>query len=604
MNELANCHPFLNELYYDKDSRFDKLSDRIKNWLLNNPGFYERLGAWISNYEKKDFDLALKLIFSLEYYNEAQVEKKFTDHLAALTRKGIYIEGQNNNTLLVMPDNKVDSAYRHGWLISKIEGIPGKNVINIEQLTKANVGDKYLLFVNDTHGSGDQFIRTVWTKLKKTGIASNKIIIVALTIAETAHKRFNTEGFQVFPDYVASSASKIFSHDEFIRIQELGGKIQPDTPLGYGNTALLTVYHFQCPNNTLPLIWSEGSETYRWQPLFTYRSKTSSLTKDVNKLNDSDEKQDQKQDGVDDVPSSKDKEFLGKIKNSIITDLEENGLVLKEMQSVFLPDKVDSNQPILIDAAAHQLTEIFIQSCRKKEKDLGALIDKLRTVFSNLIDKLKTNNTNSEIDKAEISSLAERLLNKILLFTIEDQWIAINQKKQNGQKYFWPDLDLNTLKVIHARLHQYLPYGLNDKNKDSSIVQDSSIRLNVRISKFLSKLNEIVNSDTHLDDQHMFNVEDLPEDKQVKRNKNNATNLNNQMGDRKISSDYKYRESFFWQISDISSAEEEVVNWANENIPELHWIILKSDLSEQIFWFNNKYLASAIKEYYKIWKNK
>jgi hypothetical protein len=49
--------------------------------------------------------------------------------------------------------------------------------------------------------------------------------------------------------------------------------------MGYGGAALLTAYYFQCPNNTLPIIWADGENNrtndhaYKWSPLFPYLPK-------------------------------------------------------------------------------------------------------------------------------------------------------------------------------------------------------------------------------------------------------------------------------------------------------------------------------------------
>ena len=274
MNELADGHPFLEKLQRARDPRLDSLDEKIRSWQLGSRTFYERLHDWFDNFDTtQDQELALRLILSVDYYNESRLEQVFKNRLAALTRKRIYISGEQKNAVLVMPGNKIDSAYRHGWLISKLEGLAGKEVLNIAELTQEIIADKYLVFINDTHGSGDQFLRDNWSKIKTKGVDPKKVVIVAIAIAQQAHKRYKDNGFVLIPEEIAKNAHQELNKEDFDRITQLGKELSPDSPLGYGETALLVAYHFQCPNNTLPLLWSKGSNQYRWNPLFEYREK-------------------------------------------------------------------------------------------------------------------------------------------------------------------------------------------------------------------------------------------------------------------------------------------------------------------------------------------
>ncbi|URK88554.1 hypothetical protein LP421_15960 [Rhizobium sp. RCAM05350] len=77
----------------------------------------------------------------------------------------------------------------------------------------------------------------------------------------------------------SKSADLILSGEEWERVKRLGSQVYPKYPVGFGDAALLVAYHFQCPNNTLPLIWADGENNktggscYPWKPLFPYRPK-------------------------------------------------------------------------------------------------------------------------------------------------------------------------------------------------------------------------------------------------------------------------------------------------------------------------------------------
>lgn len=47
------------------------------------------------------------------------------------------------------------------------------------------------------------------------------------------------------------------------------GKIlEKRCPLGYGNLEMAVVFEHGCPNNSLPILWSELGGELEWRPLF------------------------------------------------------------------------------------------------------------------------------------------------------------------------------------------------------------------------------------------------------------------------------------------------------------------------------------------------
>ena len=47
-----------------------------------------------------------------------------------------------------------------------------------------------------------------------------------------------------------------------------GKKIAKSVPLGYKDGQLLIVFHDNCPNNSIPILWATGTSSSPWTPLF------------------------------------------------------------------------------------------------------------------------------------------------------------------------------------------------------------------------------------------------------------------------------------------------------------------------------------------------
>ncbi len=52
-----------------------------------------------------------------------------------------------------------------------------------------------------------------------------------------------------------------------------GSRLQSHHPLGFSNGQLLLGFAYNTPDNTLPVIWSDGDEAYPWAPVFKRYSK-------------------------------------------------------------------------------------------------------------------------------------------------------------------------------------------------------------------------------------------------------------------------------------------------------------------------------------------
>lgn len=269
--------PFLRRL--DPHIR-GELRNRRQLWNIALDDFYSRIEAWFGNFATDDQSLALKLLLKMQYCSENDFERHIRHSLLPIQQYLFKSGGTLQDLRLVLPHNYGDSADRHAYDILKSWTLSQEQIVRVDQL--ANL-DRHcvLVFFNDTHGTGNQFLRDVFSKVGKDEFRA--IFVVAVTIAERALLRFQREleGVKVLPELPTPSIFDEFTAREVNRLRELGSQVYPKHPFGYGNAGLLVAYHFQCPNNTLPLIWASSEsgnnivdgKAYPWRALFPYKPK-------------------------------------------------------------------------------------------------------------------------------------------------------------------------------------------------------------------------------------------------------------------------------------------------------------------------------------------
>jgi len=273
LRDYAN-DPFLQRLPTEQEA---EIEGKIRDWGLQDQAFYERLDNWFSNFEsEEDKRLAYKIFMRIKYYNYRQFTRRLEQLYDSIKR---HLHATNNdpgNLVLVTPPGEGDSADRHAYDLIKSWGLSKEQVCSVAELDPRAFTDPVFILFNDTHGTGNQFLRDIWPRLKQFG--EHKIFVLAIAISQEALHRFRREmpRVHVIPHIPVQSVWALFTGEECQRIQALGQKVYPKHPMGYGNAGLLTAYYFQCPNNSLPLIWADGKNNtvdgaaYAWRPLFPY----------------------------------------------------------------------------------------------------------------------------------------------------------------------------------------------------------------------------------------------------------------------------------------------------------------------------------------------
>ncbi|NTU49963.1 MAG: hypothetical protein HGA87_03585 [Desulfobulbaceae bacterium] len=283
MNPFDYFHdPFLMRLNSEEKQA---IVEKLRVWGQMTQQFCERLDNWFCNFDDVDDKrLAVKILHNLKFYTPDDFTNRLKQLYGSIER---HLSETNNNPsdiVLVIPDGHGDSADRHAYDLIKHWHLLRGQIYTVSELAQKTFTDPAFILFNDTHGTGNQFLKDIWPSLRQYG--EHKIFVLAIAIAEEALNNFRKEmpRVHVIPAIPVMNAKTIFTGGEYLRLQEIGQRVYHKHPMGYGDAGILTAYYFQCPNNTLPIVWADGNnnevlgKAYRWNPLFPYIPKKKTET--------------------------------------------------------------------------------------------------------------------------------------------------------------------------------------------------------------------------------------------------------------------------------------------------------------------------------------
>ena len=278
--------------------------------LCNKWGLYQgsqitttHVRAWL---EQFGYNTEQKLMFNLlknvRFYDLAKIKEAFRP-LHSRVQENIAQRGgirsadrreRRGDILLSSFGSPAQSGSSYARIYANENGIFVGNVVSLDHISDVLQEEesdiKAIVFVDDIIASGNSAVDFLNTLNEQCGELLEKqevkIFISAICGLQIGIKKledaihevpFETEvivsDLLTEKDQCFNSTSEIFSssdeRDKAKRIVlEHGKLLQKKQSLGYENSQLLVVFHDNCPNNTLPILWCESMKKKHWIPLF------------------------------------------------------------------------------------------------------------------------------------------------------------------------------------------------------------------------------------------------------------------------------------------------------------------------------------------------
>jgi hypothetical protein len=257
--------------------------DNIRSWL-------EQFG------DIKDQRVMFKVLTNLRYYSNSFVREKMTEVDGIVRRKTVRKidrgKFKRSDILVSYMDGPAKSGAHFARLYADEAKIYVESVVEkskIGEALKTNTDVQAVVFVDDFVGTGQSAIEYL-NKLSPIILESTKnrdlkfyFVAVVAYIKGWRNLEKALESLclpiEAYVCEILTEEEKCFgekstafpdqNEKEYAKKVALvyGKEIVRKNPLGYGDLELAVVFERGCPNNSLPILWSE-SQTPKWIPLF------------------------------------------------------------------------------------------------------------------------------------------------------------------------------------------------------------------------------------------------------------------------------------------------------------------------------------------------
>jgi len=248
--------------------------------------------AWLEQFEPGERRSMFYLLANLRFYNNILVREAVQYLYRKLAESECFeLMEANGKCVLVARGGPGKSGSSIARIYRQENSLPSSASVNLSSLKEyldSNTAVKYIVCVEDVIGSGQDMVSLLrelhaccGELLKHMEV---KVVIQSVCALEDGldeiRKYLGDLPFEVLlfsfetrEKCFAKPPESWYIDEDWSEIRRIalkyGVRLKPKAPLGYSDSQMLVVFHDNCPNNTLPIIWASSTETeFYWTPLF------------------------------------------------------------------------------------------------------------------------------------------------------------------------------------------------------------------------------------------------------------------------------------------------------------------------------------------------
>ena len=294
--ELLRAASMSDEITRVKDQEVVDLATSLDHFRYRGRGIDAgAIRAWLDQFDGLYAQrLMFKVLSSVRVFDEHHLRAKVREGFGILAR---HMKEEVRPSTRVRRDIVVSSldqsAAKAGIgycrLFATENRISTERVVPIDSLHRRRLllnSVQRLVLIDDFAGTGRTILRALQRELdmlrraNMSGVRVVLIVLVGFCNARSRIERFiarhelDADVYfceELGNEHMAfSEQSAVFADRRELEAakqvaESVGVKLEPRIPLGHGGSESLVVFYQSCPNNTLPILWSQSP---RWRPLF------------------------------------------------------------------------------------------------------------------------------------------------------------------------------------------------------------------------------------------------------------------------------------------------------------------------------------------------
>lgn len=273
----------------------------IEEWLNNFDSQYERehamhLLSQLMYFGLKEVRALLRELFDeLFQYRLIRQFRRANGNPTDPAQIRAFFDGELAHTRFFGVGNPSESGTHLLYYLRQETDLPKTSFLNTHEIftqqasttrVLRNVDVRHYVFVDDLCGSGSQasdYSKSLIVELKHLNPNAITYYLMLFGTTEGIATVRSSTAFDVVEAVVELDNSyKVFEGDRYFLnappslskadsksiCLKYGTKLLPPYPLGYKDGQLLLALHHNTPDNSLPVIWSTGTTSTRWTPIF------------------------------------------------------------------------------------------------------------------------------------------------------------------------------------------------------------------------------------------------------------------------------------------------------------------------------------------------